>query len=78
MDPALLPGSIDWDTLLSFATVETNTVESSKDTLFETSPWLYIDPRLLTGEIDFEGLVETQLDQPTAAVEEAYFDQCSQ
>jgi hypothetical protein len=36
---------------------------------------LFIDPRLLTGAIDFEGLGENEAGEPTAAVEEAYFEE---
>ncbi|TAQ84863.1 hypothetical protein B7494_g6808 [Chlorociboria aeruginascens] len=68
MDPALLPGSVDWDDLQSFA-------PDAKDTVVEAFTLLYIDPRLLTGERDFEGLVEPNSEQPTAVVEEAHFDE---
>lgn len=74
MDPALLPGSVDWDTLQFFATDETSSVRNFNDAVVEApNLLLHIDPRLLTGECDFEGLVETN-SETTAVVEEAYFD----
>lgn len=74
MDPALLPGSVDWDTLQFFATDGTTSVRNSNDAVVEApNLLLHIDPRLLTGECDFEGLVETN-SETTAAVEEVYFD----
>ncbi|KAH7412525.1 hypothetical protein BKA64DRAFT_770267 [Cadophora sp. MPI-SDFR-AT-0126] len=41
----------------------------------QDSTTLFIDPRLLTGDIGFEDLVEDDTEEPTAAVEEAYFDE---
>jgi hypothetical protein len=75
MDPALLPSGVDWDTQQFFTTDKTTPVTSSKDTVAKVPTSLYIDPRLLIGAIDFEGLAETNSEQPTAAVEEAYFDE---
>lgn len=63
MDPALLPGSIDWDNLEFFTMDETPPLESSKDTVVEASTYLHIDPRLLTGEIGFEDLAEANSEQ---------------
>ena len=74
MDPALLPGSVDWDSLQSFATDETTSVRNSNDAVVEApNLLLHIDPHLLTGDCDFEGLVETN-SETTAVVEEVYFD----
>ena len=75
MDPALFPSSVDWDTLQFLNADETTPIRSSDDIVAGAPTPLYIDPRLLTGEIDFEGLAEANLEQPTAAVEEAYFDE---
>lgn len=75
MDSCLLPGSMDWDALQFFDTEDTAPISSSEDTMVEAPSPLYIDPRLLTGHIDFEDLAETDLEKPTAAVEEAYFDE---
>lgn len=52
-----------------------NPGSGSNDTVFQADISLYIDPRLLTGEIGFEGLAEANSERPTAAVEEAYFDE---
>jgi hypothetical protein len=61
MDPALFPSSVDWDNLQFLNADETTPVRSSEDTVAGAPTPLYIDPRLLTGEIDFEGLAETNL-----------------
>ncbi|KAH7370482.1 hypothetical protein BKA65DRAFT_532107 [Rhexocercosporidium sp. MPI-PUGE-AT-0058] len=74
-DSCLPPGSVDPDALQFVDMEDTTPISSSKDALPKAPSPLHIDPRLFTGEIDFEGLAEIDSSEtPTAAVEEAYFD----
>jgi hypothetical protein len=65
----------DINTTAGQLTAPTNSATPSIKQIHQDPSTLFIDPRLLTGDVNFEGLDENGNSEPTAAVEEAYFDE---